>query len=181
MKTWKAIGIAGLVLTSIYVWSGPVQAQYYGGIIDQREAAQQYRIHNGIESGALTPQEAWKLRNEQRRIQTAENRMRADGRLNPRERARLDGMQDRADRHIYRENHDNQVAYAGYGNHRDGRSRQWQHNQQRDHRQGNHYSRRDNGCDRRDSYRRPNGQPNFGDRGRFSRIQHRDRRTAWNR
>jgi hypothetical protein len=176
MKTWKAIGIAGLVLTSIYVWSGPVQAQYYGGIIDQREAAQQHRIHNGIESGALTPQEAWKLRNEQRRIQTAENRMRADGRLNSRERARLDGMQDRADRHIYREKHDNQTAYSGYGNHRDGRSRQWQHNQQRDHGQGNHYSRRDNGCDRGTAYR-----PTPGNQGRFSRIQHREHRTAWNR
>jgi hypothetical protein len=176
MKTWKVFSLAGFVLTSICVWSGPVQAQYFGRNIDQREAAQQHRIHNGIESGALTPQEAERLAAEQRRIQAAENRMRADGRLNPRERARLDGMLDKADRRIYRENHDNQMAYSGYGNHRDQRFRQWQHNQRRDHRQGNHYSRRENGCDRGAAYR-----PNHGDQGRFSRIQPRERRTAWNR
>jgi hypothetical protein len=176
MKTWKAIGIAGLVLTSIYVWSGPVQAQYYGGIIDQREVAQQHRIHNGIESGALTPQEAWKLRNEQRRLQTAENRMRADGRLNSRERARLDGMQDRADRRIYRENHDNQVAYPDYRGHNNPPNRHWQDNQQRHHGQGKHYSQRQNGCDRGTAYR-----PTPGNQGRFSRIPHREHRTAWNR
>jgi hypothetical protein len=176
MKMWKTIGTAGLVLTSIYVFSGTAQAQYYGRNIDQREAAQQQRIHNGIESGTLTPQEAWKLENEQRRIQAAEDRMRADGRLNHRERARLDGMLDRADQRIYRENHDNQVAYSGYDNHRNPRFRQGQHNQRRDHRQGNHYSRRENGCDRGAAYR-----PNPGDRGRFSRIHHRERRTAWNR
>ena len=176
MKTWKVLSLAGLVLSSVCVWSGPVQAQYFGGIFDQRDASQQHRIHNGIESGALTPQEAWKLENEQRRIQAAEHRMRRDGRFNYRERARLDRMQDKADRHIYRENHDNQVAYAGYGNHREQRFRHWQDNQRRDHNRGNHYSRRGNGCDQRGSFR-----PNHGDRSRFSRIQHRERRTAWNR
>ncbi len=174
-KTWKIFGMAGLFLSSLVIWSGPVQAQYFGWNLDQREAAQQQRIHHGAESGALTPQEAWKLENEQRRIQAAEDRMRADGRLNHRERARLDKMQDKADRHIYRENHDNQVAYGGYGNHRDPRFRQWQHNQRRGHQYGNHYSRRENGCDRRGAF-----QANHGNRGRFHQTNNRNRRFAWN-
>jgi hypothetical protein len=176
MKTWKVLSLAGLVLSSICVWCGPVQAQYYGRDLDQREEVQQQRIQQGIQSGAITPQEARRLGMEQRHIQAAEERMRADGRLAPRERARLNQMLNKADRDISREKHDNQMAYSGKGNHRDPRFQQWQHNQRRDHRQGNHNFRRENGCDRGASYR-----PNLEDRSRFSRLQHREHRTAWNR
>ena len=68
----------------------------------------------GSSPGPSTPQEARRLGIEQRHIQAAEDRMRADGRLDPRERARLNQMQNKADRHIYREKHDNQMAYPGY-------------------------------------------------------------------
>lgn len=192
MKTWKVLSIAGLVLTGLAVWHGPVQAQYYGGNIDAREDAQQRRIQDGIRSGAITPQEARRLEAEQQRIQAAEDRMRADGRLDYRERARLGQMQNKADRDISREKHDNQVAYPGTGNRHDPRFRQWQQNQRRDHRQGvesrpqpyrgPHYSPRGNGCDRGAAYRpHPNRNLNPGERGRITRIQNRDRRTAWNR
>ena len=100
MKTWKVFSLAGLVAASISFWSGTVQAQYYGSDIDQREAAQQQRIQNGIHSGAITPQEARRLAAEQQRLQTAEDRMRADGRLDPRERARLRSNADKADSDI---------------------------------------------------------------------------------
>lgn len=172
MKTWKVFSLAGLVLTIIYVWTWPAQAQFFGRDGDYREAVQRQRIHNGVESGTLTPQEAWKLSDEQRRIQEAEDRMRADGGLNHRERARLDQMQEKADRRIYRENHDKQMVFAGHRNHRNPHYRQWQDHHRRD--QRHHYSRRDNGCDRRSEFR-----PNHGDRNRFHRMPHRDRRFAW--
>ncbi len=174
MKTWQVLSLAGLIATGISVWSGPAQAQYYGGNIDQREAAEQQRIQNGIRSGAITPQEARRLEAEQRRIRDAEDRMRADGRLDPRERARLNQMLNKADRDISREKHDRQVAYPNYGNHYEPRYRHWQDNQRRDYRQENNYYRRGKGSDR-DAFR-----PNHVDRGRFSRMHHRDRRFAWN-
>ncbi|MDP3182034.1 MAG: hypothetical protein Q8M54_04360 [Desulfobaccales bacterium] len=83
------------------------------GSIDWREANQQNRINQGLQSGQLTPQEFNRLEREQARIQAAEARMRADGRLDPRERARLNGMLDRSGRHIYRAEHNNQVAAPG--------------------------------------------------------------------
>ena len=148
MKSWQIFGLAGLMVTGLSVWSGPAQAQYYGGNIDQREAAQEQRIQNGIRSGAITPREAGRLEAEQQRIRDAEARMRADGRLDPREKARLDRMQNKADRDISRENHDRQVAYPNYGNHYEPRYRHWQDNQRRDYRQENHYYRRGKGSDR---------------------------------
>ena len=91
-------------------WQGPTQNWGRQGSIDWREANQQRRINQGLQSGQLTPQEFNRLEREQARIQAAESRMRADGRLDPRERARLNAMLDRSSRHIYRAEHNNQVA-----------------------------------------------------------------------
>jgi hypothetical protein len=163
MKMGKVFSLAGFVLTGIMVWTGSAQAQFFGWGTDQREAAQQQRIHQGVHSGALTPQEARQLTGEQRRIQAAENRMLADGRLDYRERGHLDRMQDRADRHIYRQAHDNQGAYPGYRQHRERQ-------------RGPHYAPRNH-----------HPQPraycglNNGDRGRVFQRHHRDRRLSWHR
>ena len=175
MKSWKVIGMAGLMLTSLYIWSGPAQAQYYGGNIDQREAVQEQRIREGLRNGTLTPQEAGRLEAEQQRIRAAEARMRADGRLDSRERRRLERMQDKAGRDIYRENHDRQVAYPNYGNHCEPRYRHWQNNQPREHHPGNPYYKGQNSSDQRGDIR-----PNHGEHDRFSRMHHRDHRFAWN-
>jgi hypothetical protein len=80
------------------------------GSVDWREANQERRIYQGVRSGQLTPQEFNRLEAEQARIRAAEARMRADGRLDPRERARLNAMLDRSSQHIYRAEHNNQVA-----------------------------------------------------------------------
>jgi hypothetical protein len=171
MKSWKVIGMAGLMLTSLYIWSGPVQAQYYGHGIDQREAAEEQRIKEGVRSGAITPQEAERLAAEQRRIRAAEARMRADGRLDPRERARLNQMLNKADRDIYRESHDNQAAYSGYGKHHKAR---YQHE--------NHpwSQRRLAEQERHGAAGVPCGS-NPGERSKFSREKNRNRHNAWNR
>jgi hypothetical protein len=76
--------------------------------VDQREANQERRIRQGVNSGQLTPREANRLENQQDRIDRAEDRARADGKVTAQERARLNGMQDRASRDIAREKHDRQ-------------------------------------------------------------------------
>lgn len=163
MKPWQVFSLAGLFLASITVLPGFAQAQYFGRGIDQREAAQQQRIQRGVHSGAITPQEARQLAGEQRRIQYAEDRMRADGRLNSQERAHLDRMQDKADRNIFRQKHDYQAAHPGYRYHHEPR-------------RGPHYASRHHG-----PYPKAACRPNHGDRGRSFQPHYRDRRLAWHR
>jgi hypothetical protein len=126
MKSWKAISLAGLFAIGVSVWSGAAQAQYSGGNVYQREAIQERQIQEGMRTGSLTPQEAARLEAEQRRIRETEARMRADGRLDPRERRRLERMQEKAERDIYREKHDKNVAYPNYGNQYERGHRHWQ-------------------------------------------------------
>jgi len=77
--------------------------------INRREYYQRDRIRDGIRSGELTRGEANRLINQQRRIESYELRSRLDdGRLDWRERRRLDQMLDRSRRDIYREKHDRQ-------------------------------------------------------------------------
>ena len=121
MKSWQILGITGLMVTSLAAWSGVGQAQG-PAFVDQREAAQEQRIENGVRSGSLTPREAGRLEAEQQRIRDTEARMRGDGRLDPNEKAVLDRMQNKAERDISREKHDRQVAYPQYG-HADRRFR----------------------------------------------------------
>ncbi len=76
------------------------------GTPGNRQAHQRARIHDGVKNGDLLPREARRLAIEQRHIQKTKKRMRADdGKLDPAERARLDKMQDRASRHIFRAKH----------------------------------------------------------------------------
>jgi hypothetical protein len=77
--------------------------------INRREYSQRSRIRDGIRSGELTRGEASRLINQQRRIESFERRSRLDdGRLDWRERQRLDRMLDRSSRDIYREKNDRQ-------------------------------------------------------------------------
>lgn len=88
--------------------------------IDQRQANQQDRIHQGLRSGRLTPDEARLLQGELRRIQVAERRAAADGRITRSERQRIEQMQDRADARITHELRDRQRAHNSHYGYRDG-------------------------------------------------------------
>ena len=72
---------------------------------DRREARQYARVQQGVRSGALTRREARVLLREQRRIHRVERRVRADGMVTWRERARMSRAQDRASWRIYRLEH----------------------------------------------------------------------------
>ena len=78
--------------------------------IQQRMENQQRRIDQGIASGALTPREAGRLEANQAQIKQTEERMKADGNLTPKERQKLNKMQDNASKRIYQQKHDRQKA-----------------------------------------------------------------------
>ena len=75
------------------------------GRVKKRQVRQKKRIHQGVRSGELTRGETKALKKEQRRIQKAKRRARSDGKVTKKERARLEHMQDRSSRHIYRAKH----------------------------------------------------------------------------
>jgi hypothetical protein len=123
-KRNKNFIMAGLTLGGLLLIAPSAGAQTYSHPpVDQREDYQQQRIQQGIDSGSLTSGEARYLEREQNRIQAAEDRMRADGRLSPWERQRLNQMQNQASRDINRLEHNGRTA-AGYAGNQAG----WQGN-----------------------------------------------------
>ena len=116
-KTLFRLFIAAVAVAGILPMTGLAQgnrcrrydnARRYDNI-NRREYYQRDRIRDGIRSGELTRGEAYRLINERRRIEAYERRSRLDdGRLDYRERRRLDQMLDRSNRDIYREKHDRQ-------------------------------------------------------------------------
>jgi uncharacterized protein YdbL (DUF1318 family) len=100
MKTaWKAVLIAG-ALSSLA----------FGAEVNRREARQQERIGEGVESGQLTPHETAKLEHKEGRIQNeiAADRAANGGKLTAGEKASINRQQDRVSRQIYRQKHDAQ-------------------------------------------------------------------------
>jgi hypothetical protein len=110
-KTLFRILIASVMIAGILPMTGLAQRSRCrrNDNINRREYYQRDRIRDGIRSGELTRGEAYRLTNQQRRIESYERRSRLDdGRLDWRERRRLDQMLDRSRRDIYREKHDRQ-------------------------------------------------------------------------
>ncbi len=77
--------------------------------VDARQARQQDRIQQGVDSGALTAHERHRLQHQQDRIRHAERHAKADGTVSASERQRLERLQDRSSRSIYRQKHDRQT------------------------------------------------------------------------
>lgn len=75
---------------------------------DQRQANQERRIDQGVQSGQLTEREAMRLDKGQDRLQRMEDKAKADGVVTRQERARLQHAENVQSRHIYREKHDPQ-------------------------------------------------------------------------
>ncbi|MEE4658975.1 MAG: hypothetical protein V2J89_00815 [Halieaceae bacterium] len=77
--------------------------------VNQRQHQQRESIRNGIDDGSLTRPEAYRLGKSQARFERMEQRMRADGELNRRERGRLQATADANRGRIYRQRNDKQV------------------------------------------------------------------------
>ena len=95
------MGIFILTLTSSIVCAQPVRD--IG--IQERIAAQQSRIDQGIVSGRLTQREAAIIQDNLNWIRDRELRMKADGILTGRERERLHRMLDQNSEMIFRKKH----------------------------------------------------------------------------
>lgn len=77
--------------------------------VDQRQANQEARIQQGVQSGALTEKEATRLERGQDRVAAMEDKAKADGTVTAKERTRLKHVQDKQSARIYRQKHDAQT------------------------------------------------------------------------
>src|SRR5438552_7302678 len=75
----------------------------------QRNANQQSRIEQGVKSGSLTTRETAKLEGGESRIDRAEARAGADGKVSAKEQRRIQRRENRESARIYREKHDAQT------------------------------------------------------------------------
>ncbi len=76
--------------------------------IDQRQANQEKRIEQGVQSGQLTGKEAARLEKGQQHVENMENRATKDGVVTKKERRRIEHAQDQQSRKIYHQKHDRQ-------------------------------------------------------------------------
>ncbi len=105
----KSLRMLMLVLAIATFTATVAAAQTATPRIDRREARQHARIHQGVRSGELTRGEAMHLRAGERHIDRIEDRAKADGRVTPRERARIGRAQNRESRQIWRMKHNDIV------------------------------------------------------------------------
>jgi len=107
MQKWTGTIVAGVLAGGVIFGSLTAWANPYNSYVDRRAMNQEQRIQQAWQSGQLTPGEYRRLANQQQRIRLVEARMRADGRLDPGEKTRLNRMLDHSGRAIYHANHHN--------------------------------------------------------------------------
>ena len=78
--------------------------------LDKREANQQQRIAQGIQSGQLTPAEASWLEGREAKLNADEARAKSDGVVTKKERARLQNEANRDSNAIARKKHNGRIA-----------------------------------------------------------------------
>ncbi len=84
-------------------------------LFDQRQANQEQRIQQGVQSGALTQREAARLEKGQDRLQAKEDRAKADGVVTKQERANLQRAENKQSARIYNQKHDRQHDFNHNG------------------------------------------------------------------
>jgi hypothetical protein len=95
-----------LAVSLMFLGGGFAAPVASAGTFHERQVRQRARIVAGLESGSLVHREARKLRREQLAIKNSKKRMvHNDGKLGPKERSRLNRMQNRSSLHIFRAKH----------------------------------------------------------------------------
>ena len=107
MKRIAKILIALVLMTTL---AGAASAAPCMSRVDHRRVVERARIHQGVRSGRLTWGEARRLNMHQRHIVRAERRAKSDGFVSRGERARLNHMQNRQSRRIFRLKHNGRSA-----------------------------------------------------------------------
>ena len=105
--------IAALVMAALPAFAfaqttPPVPAAPSTPNIDKRQAEQQKRIDQGVQSGQLTNREAARLEKGQAKVQRMEAKAKADGVVTAKERKQITREQDKQSTRIAREKHDKQ-------------------------------------------------------------------------
>ncbi len=95
---------------SLLILASSFSAQLLAGtpVLDERQKNQNTRIKQGINSGELTKKEARKLVQGQKQLRKMERKAKADGKVNKKERARLQHKANVESDKIYRNKHDAQ-------------------------------------------------------------------------
>ncbi len=108
----KKISLITLLATALMSNSLAAEAAYpWGKVVNKRQKIERNRIKAGIGSGQLTKAEVNRLRKQGKYIAGKEALFKASGcGLNKREIAKLDNMQDRFGRHIYKQKHDSHLT-----------------------------------------------------------------------
>ncbi|MBI5640193.1 MAG: hypothetical protein HZA17_07205 [Nitrospirae bacterium] len=101
----KRLGSILITAALMLMVGGVVYAGTADPGIQDRIEDQQQRIDQGIASGELTRAEADRMQDNLNRIKADEARLKADGKLTPRERARLNKELDHNSKAIYRKKH----------------------------------------------------------------------------
>jgi Trk K+ transport system NAD-binding subunit len=99
--------LAAIVASAFVV---PAMAQTDMPRVDKREANQEKRIEQGVQSGQLTPKETARLEKGQQKVEKMEAKATADGKVTKREKAKLAHAQNKQSRHIAKQKHDRQKA-----------------------------------------------------------------------
>jgi hypothetical protein len=79
-------------------------------VVDQRQANQEARIQQGVQSGELTPKETAKLEKGQAKVETMKEKAAADGKVTAKERKKLAKAQNKQAKKIRKEKHDKQTT-----------------------------------------------------------------------
>lgn len=100
-----ALGLSVLMVGAL---AGSAFAAPRGQVVNKRQCNQMNRIHQGVRSGDLNRREAYRLSQNQWEINRVERIARADGRITPKEFRKLDHLQDRQNKAIYKQKNDRQ-------------------------------------------------------------------------
>jgi uncharacterized membrane protein YebE (DUF533 family) len=111
MKVLKSIIIALMLTAPLAAFSQSTATPKF----DQRQANQERRIDQGVQSGALTPKETGRLEKGQDHLQTMEDKAKSDGQVTKQERAKLQHAENRQSERIYHQKHDLQHDYNHNG------------------------------------------------------------------
>ena len=113
MKLLRMIAAPALMLA----FAAPIFAadQTATPVIDKRIQNQERRIEQGERSGALTEREANRLERKEQKIEKMEAMAKADGKVTPQERRKLDHQLDQQNKRIHHEKHDRQHRRSGLG------------------------------------------------------------------
>ncbi len=123
-RTALAIGLILAGTTAIAATTATAQGYRNSGtVVDVRQDNQKHRIATGIRNGDIDRREARRLIEQQRAIASFERRAKSDGRIDARERAILNEMQNKASRTIARMRHNDRNRFTSYD--RPGPRRTW--------------------------------------------------------